>query len=214
MRLASAAVLLQGRCMNPLLHIPHLYILLGFDLSTPSIVYLAFQCLPAMCLFLATVLYAVICSLPLVRAEGNCTFASRERIIHLFTALAKKDYPTFFGAVVDNVNWTVQGTHPLAGQYYNKTYFVINSIARLSNIQNNSAPNGMDTFNIVGGCNEEWSSQEISSHQVMKNGSNPLTSHLSFMTLSFCLSLFLHPAYQNSHLVSLQASASKPTSTG
>ena len=102
--------------------------------------------------------------------DEGCKYASKDRINYLFTALATKDYPTFFDAVVDNVNWTVEGTHPLSGTYYNKTTFVINTIARLARIQNNSAPNGMNTFNIVGGCNEEWSSQEISSHQVMLNG--------------------------------------------
>lgn len=118
---------------------------------------------------LPTLLFTAL-QLAFINAEGGCKYASRDRITALFSALAKKDYPTFFAAVVDNVNWTIQGTHPLSGQYHDKTTFVINTIARLARIQNNTAPNNMDTFNIVGGCNEEWSSQEISSHQVMLNG--------------------------------------------
>ncbi|KAL9618739.1 MAG: hypothetical protein Q9160_006618 [Pyrenula sp. 1 TL-2023] len=114
--------------------------------------------------------------------EDDCKYASRDRITTLFTALAKKDYPTFFAAVVDNVNWTIQGTHPLSGQYDNKTTFVINTIARLARIQSNTAPNNMDTFNIVGGCNEEWSSQEISSHQVMLNGEPASTGAMMWLT--------------------------------
>ena len=116
------------------------------------------------------VLWVALCSLLLARAEGDCKYATRDRITTLFQALDKKDYPVFFAAVVDNVNWTVEGTHPLSGTYLNKTTFVINTIARLARIQNNTAPNNMHTFNIVGGCNETWSSQEISSHQVMLNG--------------------------------------------
>jgi ketosteroid isomerase-like protein len=40
-----------------------------------------------------------------------------ERIREIFKALETADGAAFFAHVADNVDWTVMGTHPLAGHY-------------------------------------------------------------------------------------------------
>jgi hypothetical protein len=43
----------------------------------------------------------------------------------------------FFDKVADDVNWTVMGTHPLAGTYHSKTDFIVNIFVRLNKILRN-----------------------------------------------------------------------------
>ena len=43
-----------------------------------------------------------------------------ERIRRIFKALETGDGAAFFAHVADDVDWTVMGTHPLAGHYHNK----------------------------------------------------------------------------------------------
>ena len=40
----------------------------------------------------------------------------------------------FFARVADNVDWTVQGTHPLAGRYRSKQEFTEHTFARLAGV--------------------------------------------------------------------------------
>ena len=50
---------------------------------------------------------------------------SAQRIAELFAPLATGDAAAFYGNVVaDNVDWTVMGTHPLAGRYLSKASFL------------------------------------------------------------------------------------------
>ena len=72
--------------------------------------------------------------------------------------------------MIDDVDWNVQGSHPLAGIYNNKTIFLINAVARIAKIQDASKPHSMEVKNIVGGCDEEWSAQELHVRAVMNNG--------------------------------------------
>jgi len=120
----------------------------------------------------------------------NCTYAPRSHIEQLFHELANGGYSTFFANVVDDVDWNVQGTHPLAGMYSNKTVFVVNTVARLGKIENATAPHSMKILNIVGGCDEEWSAQEIWAKDVMNNGMSTdaamikLTSSQDFISIT------------------------------
>ena len=102
--------------------------------------------------------------------SSDCTYATHDHISDVFNHLTKSDYPSFFNSVADDVDWNVMGTHPLAGQYHNKTVFAINAIARLGKIQDRSIKGNTTIVNIVGGCNEEWSVQEIQAKLTMKNG--------------------------------------------
>ena len=42
--------------------------------------------------------------------------------------------PEFFARVADDVDWTVQGTHPLAGRYHGKAQFVEATFTRLAGV--------------------------------------------------------------------------------
>ena len=52
----------------------------------------------------------------------------------LFANLENGKSDAFFEHVADNVNWTVMGTHPLAGTYHTKTDFLTHTFARLDKI--------------------------------------------------------------------------------
>src|SRR6267378_2108310 len=40
--------------------------------------------------------------------------------------------PQFWDRVADDVDWTVEGTHPLAGRYHNKAQFIEATFTRLA----------------------------------------------------------------------------------
>jgi ketosteroid isomerase-like protein len=40
----------------------------------------------------------------------------------------------FWDRVADDVDWTVEGTHPLAGRYHNKTQFIEATFTRLAGV--------------------------------------------------------------------------------
>ena len=46
---------------------------------------------------------------------------SPEEVRKLFRGLENGDGDAFFAHVADDVDWTVEGTHPLAGHYHSKT---------------------------------------------------------------------------------------------
>jgi len=52
----------------------------------------------------------------------------------IFAGLERGDGDAFFGHVADNVDWTVMGTHPLAGRYRSKAEFRAATFARLAKV--------------------------------------------------------------------------------
>jgi ketosteroid isomerase-like protein len=52
----------------------------------------------------------------------------------LFANLEDGKSGAFFEHVADDVNWTVMGTHPLAGTYHTKADFLAHTFARLDKI--------------------------------------------------------------------------------
>jgi ketosteroid isomerase-like protein len=52
----------------------------------------------------------------------------------LFANLEKGQSGAFFEHVAEDVNWTVMGTHPLAGTYHTKADFLAHTFARLDKI--------------------------------------------------------------------------------
>jgi len=52
----------------------------------------------------------------------------------LFASLESGDSDRFFSHVADNVNWTVMGTHPLAGTYQDKQAFIAGTFRRLNKV--------------------------------------------------------------------------------
>jgi hypothetical protein len=57
-----------------------------------------------------------------------------DRVREIFKGLEGGDGSAFFDHVADNVDWTVMGTHPLAGYYLNKTAFIAGTFAKLGQV--------------------------------------------------------------------------------
>ena len=53
---------------------------------------------------------------------------------NLFANLEHGNSDAFFEHVADDVDWTVMGTHPLAGNYHTKSSFLAHTFARLNKI--------------------------------------------------------------------------------
>ena len=75
----------------------------------------------------------------------------------------------FFEHVADDVDWTIEGTHPLAGRYTNKTILEA-TFLRIDQTASKTAPFRLSIVNIVGGCDEEWSVQELQLLGICKSG--------------------------------------------
>jgi ketosteroid isomerase-like protein len=52
----------------------------------------------------------------------------------IFAGLEHGDGAAFFAHVADDVDWTVMGTHPLAGQYTSKADFIAATFAKLGKV--------------------------------------------------------------------------------
>jgi hypothetical protein len=52
----------------------------------------------------------------------------------IFRGLERGDGAAFFAHVADNVDWTVMGTHPLAGHYVGKQAFIAGTFAKLGRV--------------------------------------------------------------------------------
>ncbi len=57
-----------------------------------------------------------------------------DQIREIFEGLAHGDGANFFKHVADNVDWTVMGTHPLAGHYRSKTHFIAGTFEKLGRV--------------------------------------------------------------------------------
>jgi ketosteroid isomerase-like protein len=57
-----------------------------------------------------------------------------DRVRDIFKGLESGDGAAFFDHVADNVDWTVEGTHPLAGHYFSKKAFIEGTFAKLEQV--------------------------------------------------------------------------------
>jgi ketosteroid isomerase-like protein len=55
-----------------------------------------------------------------------------EYVLKIFKGLEHGDGAAFFAHVAEDVDWTVMGTHPLAGHYLSKSDFIAGTFAKLS----------------------------------------------------------------------------------
>src|SRR5580692_976621 len=62
-----------------------------------------------------------------------------DRVRAIFKGLENGDGTAFFEHVADDVDWTVMGTHPLAGHYLSKQAFRDATFAKLSQVLTNGA---------------------------------------------------------------------------
>src|ERR1700739_868165 len=59
---------------------------------------------------------------------------SVEHVRKIFEGLERGDGAAFFQHVADDVDWTVMGTHPLAGHYSSKKAFMEGTFAKLGRV--------------------------------------------------------------------------------
>jgi uncharacterized protein len=57
-----------------------------------------------------------------------------DTVREIFKGLESGDGAAFFDHVADNVDWTVEGTHPLAGHYLSKKDFIEGTFAKLGQV--------------------------------------------------------------------------------
>ncbi|RAK83694.1 hypothetical protein BO79DRAFT_160229 [Aspergillus costaricaensis CBS 115574] len=100
----------------------------------------------------------------------NCTYVSQPHIWDSFKIL-EKDMTKLFTLIHKNVSFTVVGHHPIAGHYNDLLHFYVNALRRVSVLFMDHA----DKFEIhpvaiIGGCESQWSVQEVNFKGVMNSG--------------------------------------------
>lgn len=84
----------------------------------------------------------------------------------IFAGLEHGDGAAFFSHVADDVDWTVMGTHPLAGHYRSKADFAAATFAKLGKVLPGGAQLHVDEIFIAG----DVAIVELHSKAIAKNG--------------------------------------------
>lgn len=123
------------------------------------------------------------------QSVATTKYPNKCQIAQIFNNLSEGNSKAFFAQVAPDVDWTLMGTHPLAGVYHNRTIFLADAVMRLDNTIVNGTGT-LDLVHIVGGGDEEWSANELHALGVCKNGEHSLPypssspTCLSFMDLA------------------------------
>lgn len=91
---------------------------------------------------------------------------AEDEVRKLFSKLESGDGKGFFNHVADNVDWTVQGTHPLAGRYHSKEEFFKHTFARLNKILPGGTQLHVEAIHVSG----NWAFVELRSMATARNG--------------------------------------------
>jgi ketosteroid isomerase-like protein len=91
---------------------------------------------------------------------------SADTVREIFSHLEAGAGDRFFEHVSENVDWTVQGTHPLAGRYTSKRDFRIHTFDRLIKILPGGAQLRVQQILIDG----DWAAVELRSHATAITG--------------------------------------------
>jgi uncharacterized protein len=83
----------------------------------------------------------------------------------IFGHLESGDGKKFFDHVADDVDWTVEGTHPLAGHYHSKSDFLAHTFEKLAKV----LPQGTQLRVEHALVSDEWAVVELRSYAVAKN---------------------------------------------
>ncbi len=89
-----------------------------------------------------------------------------EHIRALFAGLEQGNGAAFFAHVADDVDWTVEGTHPLAGHYRSKAAFMNHTFGKLSKVLMRGAQLHITDLLVSG----DWAVVELRSTATAKNG--------------------------------------------
>jgi ketosteroid isomerase-like protein len=90
---------------------------------------------------------------------------THERVSEIFKGLENGDGASFFQNVAENVDWTVMGTHPLAGHYLSKKAFIDATFAKLGQVLPNAQ---LHTENVI--VEGDQAVVELHSLATAKNG--------------------------------------------
>lgn len=114
------------------------------------------------------------------RDNSTCGYPTKAEIGDIFAKLASGDSQGFLAAVSPTVNWTVEGTHPLAGNYLSRDVFYNSTIVRLFNYESKTDPLKIGVGQITGGgdCDPD-AVVELTVRGSMANGESPTRSSRS-----------------------------------
>jgi ketosteroid isomerase-like protein len=90
----------------------------------------------------------------------------KQNVLALFAHLEHGDGTKFFEHVADDVDWTVEGSHPLAGRYRSKQEFLAGTFDKLAKVLPEGAQ--LSTENIL--IDGDWAIVELRSNASAKNG--------------------------------------------
>lgn len=90
----------------------------------------------------------------------------KKEVTALFAHLEHGDGAKFFEHVADDVDWTVEGTHPLAGHYSSKKDFLAGTFEKLAKVLPEGAQ--LATRNVL--VDGDWAIVELRSRATAKNG--------------------------------------------
>jgi hypothetical protein len=91
---------------------------------------------------------------------------SINQVLEIFKSLEQGDGAEFFTHVADNVDWIVEGHHPLAGHYYSKSDFLAGTFDKLSKV----LPDGTQLHVANAMVCGNWAIVELASLASAKNG--------------------------------------------
>jgi ketosteroid isomerase-like protein len=83
----------------------------------------------------------------------------------IFKNLESGDGKVFFDHVADNVDWIVEGTHPLAGHYHSKAEFLAHTFDKLAKVLPKGAELHVEHALVSG----DWAVVELHSEAIAKN---------------------------------------------
>ena len=91
---------------------------------------------------------------------------TEKQVREIFEGLETGDGAAFFAYVADNVDWIVEGTHPLAGHYLSKEAFIDGTFTKLDQI----LPQGteLNVEHVL--ASGDWAVVELHSLATAKNG--------------------------------------------
>jgi hypothetical protein len=89
-----------------------------------------------------------------------------DTVRRIFAPLEAGSGAQFFEHVADNVDWTVEGTHPLAGRYLSKRDFQAHTFARLDKLLPGGTQLHVQSVLVDG----DWAVVELRSHATARNG--------------------------------------------
>jgi ketosteroid isomerase-like protein len=101
--------------------------------------------------------------------KKSSKYPSAAAIKAIFDHMETGEYDKMFQYVSEDVDWTVMGTHPLAGRYRSRSDFQNGTLARLAGIMKEPGLK-LKVRQVIGGGDEPWAVVELIADAVCKNG--------------------------------------------